>query len=128
MPLMDILETLPPEPADEALLARLSPPALRAFLSVCAGWRLSAVESRRLLGVPAEPPLTVAGLRGIAAVLAIHAELRHIHGEREAAAGAWLRTPNPLPPFAGDSPLMLMTRDGDAGRAKVSAFLRGWRD
>jgi hypothetical protein len=128
MPLTDILDALPAETADDALLARLSPPALRAFHSVCAGWRLSAVEGRRLLGCPAEPPLNVAALRTIDAVLAIHAGLRHIHGDREAAAGRWLRMPNPLPPFSGDAPLAVMTRDGKAGKATVLAFLREWRE
>ncbi|GEM_PF-2928370 len=128
MPLNDMLDRLPPDGNDDLLRARLSPPALRAYQSVCAGWQLTAVEGRRLLGVPAEIPLPLTGLRAIAAILAIHADLRHVHGEGEAIAGAWLRTPNPLPPFAGRSPLALMTQDGEAGFQALLAFLHGWRE
>lgn len=127
MPLNDILDTLPLETADEGLLIRLSSPALRAFQSVCAGWRLTAVEGRQLLGLPAEVPLPLAGLRAIAAVLAIHASLRHVHGEHEATAGGWLRTPNPLPPFFGNSPLTLMTQ-GATELQSVLTFLRDWQE
>lgn len=126
--LNEILDRLPPEDRDDSLLTRLSPPALRAFQSVCAGWRLTAAEGRQVLGVPAEAPLPVAGLRTVAAVLTIHANLRHVHGEDEAAAGAWLRTPNPLPPFAGRPPLALMTIGGATGLQALLVFLHSWRE
>lgn len=127
MPLNDVLDRLPLDEIDASLLTRLSPPALRAFQSVCAGWRLTAVEGRQVLGMPAETPLPLTGLRAIAAVLAIHADLRHVHGEHEAAAGTWLRTPNPLPPFAGRAPLTLMTHGGATGMQALQVFLRDWR-
>lgn len=112
---------------DDDQRARLSAPALRAFHSVCDGWRLTAGERSRLLGTPAEVPLPQAALRTIAALLAIHAGLRHVHGENETTAGAWLRTPNPLDPFAGRPPLALMG-DGPDGLRRLTDFLTAWRE
>jgi hypothetical protein len=129
-----------PDPAPEHR-ARLSGPALRTFGNVGRLWALSETERLALLGYPARSTLhkwtndvraerTVTlpfdTLMRLSALFGIYKGLRIVlNSDPEVAE--WLRQPSTVLPFAGQSPLELMTEGGFEGLLLVRRYVDAWR-
>ena len=112
---------------------RLSGPALRTFFRIAAGWQLSVVEQRALLGWPAastyhkykagEPgALSFDTLTRLSLILGIYKSLQLLYPEPR-FADTWVRMPNTNLLFGGTPPLTLMTDGGIDGLYKVRRLL-----
>lgn len=116
---------------------RLSAPAMRTFLKVCAGWNLSVNQQRGLLGWPAGSTyhkckagrvgtLSLDMLSRISLVLGIYKALHILYPEAE-LADHWVKLPNTNPLFEGKAPLGLMIDGGIDGLHQVRRLLDGRR-
>ena len=112
---------------------RLSGPALRTFFRIAAGWQLSVVEQRALLGWPAASTyhkykagelgaLSFDTLTRLSLILGIYKSLQLLYPEPR-FADAWVRMPNTNLLFGGTPPLTLMTDGGIDGLYKVRRLL-----
>src|SRR5713226_842542 len=113
---------LPDRRRDPRVRKQMSAPAMRAFVNIAEGWKLSTDEQRALLGWPPESTFYKykAGQVGtlpydmlirISLVLGIYKDLRILYPERE-LADRWVRLPNNNPIFGGKPALALMTGGG----------------
>jgi hypothetical protein len=116
---------------------RLSGPALRTFFNVAAGWGLSVVEQRALLGWPAASTyhkykagehgaLSFDTLTRLSLVLGIYKSLQVLYPD-QGFADAWVRLPNSNALFGGHPPLTLMMDAGIDGLYRVRRLLDGRR-
>ena len=112
---------------------RLSGPALRTFFRIAAGWQLSVVEQRALLGWPAASTyhkykagelgaLSFDTLTRLSLILGIYKSLQLLYPEPR-FADTWVRMPNTNLLFGGTPPLTLMTDGGIDGLYKVRRLL-----
>jgi hypothetical protein len=118
---------------DPEVRRRLSAPAMRTFLNVCAAWNLSVNQQRGLLGWPA--PSTYhkykAGQTGtlsfdilsrISLVLGIYKALHILYPQPE-LADQWVKLRNANPLMGGKTPLELMVDGGIDGLHRVRRLL-----
>jgi hypothetical protein len=118
---------------DPEVRRRLSAPAMRTFLNVCAAWNLSVNQQRGLLGWPAPSTyhkykagqtgtLSFDMLSRISLVLGIYKALHILYPQPELAdQGVKLRNANPL--MGGKTPLELMIDGGIDGLHRVRRLL-----
>jgi hypothetical protein len=116
---------------------RLSAPAMRTFLNVCAAWNLSVNQQRGLLGWPAPSTyhkykagrtgtLSFDGLTRISLVLGIYKALHILYPQAE-LADHWVRLRNANPLLGGKMPLEIMIDGGIDGLYRVRRLLDGRR-
>jgi hypothetical protein len=129
-----------PDPSPETR-TRLSAPALRTFANLARLWNLSENERLALLGHPARSTfhkwasearakhavtLPFDTLMRLSALLGIYKGLRIVlNSDPEVAE--WLRQPSTVLPFAGQTPLALMTDGGFDGLLQVRRYVDAWR-
>jgi len=124
-------------PARDWSAGELAGPALRTFFRIAAAWRLTAGESRRLLGDPprstfflwkraGEGQLSRDTLERVSYVLGIYKALQILLPQPE-AADAWVRKPNAAPPFGGRSALERMLSGNVADLYVVRQYLDAHR-
>ncbi len=100
---------------------RLSPPALKAFFSIMARWKVRDEDARALLGGVTNGPfyemkrnpervLEVDRLTRVSYLIGIFKALNILHGR--ALADAWVHLPNSHPLFSGRTPLAVMIQGG----------------
>ncbi len=116
---------------------RLTPTAIRAFLSICDKWALNEAQARALLGGiasstfhawkadPESQKLSQDTLVRISLVIGIYKAL-HIYFSK-AWADRWIRLGNRGALFAGRAPLDFMIRHGQPGMLEVRRMLDAWR-
>ena len=100
--------------------ARLSGPAILAFLTLAANWKLDDEEARALLGVcegkfaalksGTHEPLDEGTLLRISNLVGIYRSLNTLHGPKLAAE--WLMLPNANEMFNGSTPLDHLCANG----------------
>jgi hypothetical protein len=116
---------------------RLSAPAMRTFLNVCAAWKLSVNQQRGLLGWPASSTyhkykagqigtLSFDALNRISLVLGIYKALHILYPQAE-LADRWVQLRNTNPVFGGKPPLELMIDGGIDRLNQVRRLLDGRR-
>ena len=112
---------------------QLSGPALRTFFNIAEKWKLSAEQSRVLLGSPprstffkwkqtGQGALSRDTLERISYVFGIYAALQILLPD-PAAADSWIRKPNDVPLFAGRSALERMLGGQVADLLAVRQYL-----
>src|ERR1700740_3401706 len=116
---------------------RLSPPGLRAFLTIADLWRLTEDQRRLILGYPSRSTfqnwakkareheditLDVDVLTRISAVLGIHQALGILHAD-EKEGKAWLNGPHNAPLFGGQKRVELITSGSIETLLLVRRFL-----
>jgi hypothetical protein len=100
---------------------RLSGPALKAFFTLMARWKVRDEDARALLGGVSNGPfyemkrkpdrlLDIDRLTRVSYLLGIFKALRILHSA--ALADEWVHLPNRNPIFAGQTPLAYMIRGG----------------
>ena len=100
---------------------RLSSPALKAFFSLMARWKVRDDDARALLGGVTNGPfyemkrkpdrvLDVDRLTRVSYLIGIFKALNILHGR--ALADEWVHLPNRHPIFGGHSPLAVMIQGG----------------
>lgn len=100
---------------------RLSAPALKAFFSMMARWKVRDEDARALLGGVSNGPfyemkrkpervLDADRLLRVSYLIGIFKALRILHGD--AVADEWIRLPNQNAIFGGETPLSYMIRGG----------------
>jgi len=116
---------------------RLSPTAIRAFLTICDKWALTEAQTRALLGGiasstfhawkadPESQKLSQDALVRISLVIGIYKAL-HIYFSK-AWADRWIRLGNRGALFAGRPPIDFMVRHGQPGMLEVRRMLDAWR-
>ena len=119
---------------DPEVRRRLSAPAMRTFLNVCAAWNLSVNQQRGLLGWPAHSTyhkykagktgtLSFDMLSRISLVLGIYKALHILYPQPE-LADQWIKLRNANPLLGGDKPpLELMIDGGIDGLHRVRRLL-----
>jgi hypothetical protein len=111
----------PPDLSDRSERERLSGPALKAFFSMMARWRVRDEHARLLLGGVTNGPfyemkrdpdrlLDPDRLTRVSYLIGIFKALRILHEPR--LADEWVQLPNTNPIFAGQTPLAYMIRGG----------------
>ena len=111
----------PPDLAARAARERLSAPALKAFFSIAARWKVRDEDARALLGGVTNGPfyemkrkpdrtLDTDRLTRISYLIGIFKALNILHSRK--LADEWIRLPNSNPIFAGETPLAYMIRGG----------------
>lgn len=111
----------PPDLSERSERERLSGPALKAFFSMMARWRVRDEQARLLLGGVSNGPfyemkrdpdrlLDPDRLTRISYLIGIFKALRILHAPR--LADEWIQLPNTNPIFAGQTPLAYMIRGG----------------
>lgn len=111
---------------------RLSPSAVRAFLSIMERWKIRDEDARQLLGGMSNGPfyemkknpdrlLDQDRLVRISYLLGIFKALNTLHGE--GLADAWVQLPNNNRIFAGSTPLAYMVRGGTPAMQTVRRLL-----
>jgi hypothetical protein len=123
---------------DPEVRRRLSAPAMRTFLNVCAAWNLSVNQQRGLLGWPAPSTyhkykagrtgtLSFDMLSRISLVLGIYKALHILYPQPE-LADQWIKLRNANPLLGGSKPpLELMIDGGIDGLHRVRRLLDGRR-
>ena len=123
---------------DPDVRRRLSAPAMRTFLNVCAAWNLSVNQQRGLLGWPAPSTyhkykagqtgtLSFDMLSRISLVLGIYKALHILYPQPE-LADQWIKLRNANPLLGGSKPpLELMIDGGIDGLHRVRRLLDGRR-
>ena len=113
---------------------RLSGPAVRAFFSLVAQWKLSIAEAQGLLGWVSESTvhkyksggkigtLSYDTLTRISLCLGIHKALNTFFAEPQLAA-RWVKLPNSNVLFGGQAPITLMIHGGIDGLHQVRRLL-----
>ncbi len=118
---------------DPEVRRRLSAPAMRTFLNICAAWDLSVNQQRGLLGWPAPSTyhkykagqtgtLSFDMLSRISLVLGIYKALHILYPQAE-LADQWVRLRNANPLLGGKPPLELMIDGGIDGLHRVRRLL-----
>ena len=119
---------------DPEVRRRLSAPAMRTFLNVCAAWNLSVNQQRGLLGWPAPSTyhkykagqtgtLSFDMLSRISLVLGIYKALHILYPQPE-LADQWIKLRNANPLLGGSKPpLELMIDGGIDGLHRVRRLL-----
>ena len=111
----------PTDLSTAAARERLSPPALKAFFSIMARWKVRDQEARALLGGVSNGPfyemkrhpdrvLDVDRLTRVSYLIGIFKALNILHGR--AIADDWVHLLNRHPIFAGRAPLTVMIEGG----------------
>jgi hypothetical protein len=111
----------PPDLASRAARERLSAPALKAFFTLVARWRVRDEDARALLGGVSNGPyyewkknpdrlLETDRLTRVSYLIGIFKALHILHGKT--LADEWVQLPNANPMFAGETPLAFMIRGG----------------
>ena len=130
-------------PAAEAPSKRreLSGPALRTFARIADDLGLTEVERLRLIGSPARSTyygwmekarggdavtLPLDALLRLSALFGVWKAVRIVFPS-DAAAKAWLASPNTGPLFGGQSPMALLTSGTQDGLLLVRRHLDAWR-
>jgi hypothetical protein len=127
------LEDSARERHDPEVRRRLSAPAMRTFLNVCAAWNLSVNQQRGLLGWPAPSTyhkykagqtgtLSFDMLSRISLVLGIYKALHVLYPQPE-LADQWVKLRNANPLLGGKPPLELMIDGGIDGLHQVRRLL-----
>lgn len=127
------LDEAAPERHDPEVRGRLSAPAMRTFLNVCAAWNLSVNQQRGLLGWPAPSTyhkykagqigtLSFDMLSRISLVLGIYKALHILYPQAE-LADQWVKLRNANPLLGGKPPLELMVDGGIDGLHQVRRLL-----
>jgi len=127
------LEDSAREHHDPEVRRRLSAPAMRTFLNVCAAWNLSVNQQRGLLGWPAPSTyhkykagqtgtLSFDMLSRISLVLGIYKALHVLYPQPE-LADQWVKLRNANPLLGGKPPLELMIDGGIDGLHQVRRLL-----
>lgn len=122
---------------DPEVRRRLSAPAIRTFLNVCAAWKLGVNQQRGLLGWPAPSTyhkykagqigtLSFDALNRISLILGIYKALHILYPQAE-LADQWVQLCNANPIFGGKPPLELMIDGGIDGLTHVRRLLDGRR-
>jgi len=135
--LSERLDDTAPERHDPEVRRRLSAPAMRTFLNVCAAWNLSVNQQRGLLGWPAASTyhkykagqsgaLSFDMLSRISLVLGIYKALHVLYPQAE-LADQWVKLRNANPLLGGKPPLQLMIDGGINGLYRVRRLLDGRR-
>ena len=118
---------------DPEVRRRLSAPAMRTFLNVCAAWNLSVNQQRGLLGWPAPSTyhkykagqtgtLSFDMLSRISLVLGIYKALHILYPQPE-LADQWVKLRNANPVMGNKTPLELMIEGGIDGLYRVKRLL-----
>jgi hypothetical protein len=116
------LDDSAPQRNDPEVRRRLSAPAMRTFLNVCAAWNLSVNQQRGLLGWPAPSTyhkykagqtgtLSFDMLSRISLVLGIYKALHILYPQPE-LADQWIKLRNANPLLEGDKPPLELIIDG----------------
>jgi hypothetical protein len=111
----------PPDLVSRAARERLSAPALKAFFTIMARWKVRDEDARALLGGVTNGPfyewkknpnrvLDTDRLTRVSYLIGIFKGLHILHGR--ALADDWIQLPNSNPVFAGQTPLAFMMRGG----------------
>ena len=111
----------PPDLGARAARERLSAPALKAFFSIAARWKVRDEDARALLGGVTNGPfyemkrkpdriLDTDRLTRVSYLIGIFKALNILHSRK--LADEWIRLPNSNPIFAGETPLAYMIRGG----------------
>jgi hypothetical protein len=122
---------------DPEVRRRLSAPAMRTFLNVCAAWNLSVNQQRGMLGWPASSTyhkykagqtgtLSFDMLSRISLVLGIYKALHILYPQAE-LADQWIKLRNANPMLGGKPPLELMIDGGIDGLYRIRRLLDGRR-
>lgn len=112
---------VPPDLASREARERLSAPALKAFFTIMARWRVRDEDARALLGGVTNGPfyemkktpdrtLEPDRLTRVSYLIGIFKALHILHAP--ALADEWIQLPNRNPIFAGQTPLAYMVRGG----------------
>jgi len=118
---------------DPEVRRRLSAPAMRTFLNVCAAWNLNVNQQRGLLGWPAPSTyhkykagqtgtLSFDMLSRISLVLGIYKALHILYPQAE-LEDQWIKLRNANPLLGGKPPLELMIDGGIDGLYRVRRLL-----
>jgi hypothetical protein len=118
---------------DPEVRRRLSAPAMRTFLNVCATWNLSVNQQRGLLGWPPSSTyykykanqtgtLSFDMLSRISLVLGIYKALHVLYPQPE-LADQWIKLRNANPMLGGKPPLELMIDGGIDGLYRIRRLL-----
>ena len=120
---------------DNATRSRLTAPAVRAFFRIAEQWGLSEAQQQAILGGSADantvagwrdtPPASLAldHLERMSYVLGIYEGLERIFRYAPEKSRRWLSVPRPETPFAGQTPMEVMTSDGIVGLAAVRHYI-----
>jgi hypothetical protein len=111
---------------------RLSPAAIRAFLSMASHWKLRDEDARGLLGgisngsfyqLKRTPSKTLDQdkLTRISLLVGIFKALNILYGPK--LADAWVQLPNSNPIFGGETPLAVMRKGGLPSMMRVRQLL-----
>lgn len=112
---------VPPDLGSRAERERLSAPALKAFFTIMARWKVRDEDARALLGGVTHGPfyewkkdpdrvLDADRLTRVSYLIGIFKALHILHGK--AIADEWVQLPNHNPIFGGHTPLSYMMRGG----------------
>jgi hypothetical protein len=125
--------------SNEAERQRLTPGGLKAFFRITAAWRVTAVQSRQLIGGMSNGkyqdlkrrvesgdaedirPLSQDELQRMSYVIGITKALRILHAP--ALADAWMTLPNTNRMFGGDLPLNYALHGGIPALAEIRRLL-----
>jgi hypothetical protein len=122
----------PPDLSSREARERLSAPAMKAFFSIMARWKVRDEDARGLLGGVSNGPfyemkrnpgrvVDTDRLARISYLLGIFKALQILHGKK--LADEWVRLPNRNPVFKGQTPLEYMVRGGLTGMQTVRRLL-----
>jgi Protein of unknown function (DUF2384) len=125
----------PDQPADlsnEAVIKRLSPGAVKAFLKIASLWELRDEDARVLLGGISHGAYYELKKRGaktldqdrltrVSLLTGIFKGLNILYSKK--LADRWVQLPNTNPLFGGETPLAYMMRGGVPGMLRVRQLL-----
>jgi uncharacterized protein (DUF2384 family) len=122
----------PADLSSRAVQEKLSPAAIRAFLSLASHWKLRDEDARRLLGGisngsfyqlkrSASKTLDQDKLTRISLLVGIFKALNILYSAK--LADAWVELPNTNPIFGGESPLDYMRKGGVPAMLRVRQLL-----
>ena len=122
----------PVDLSNKDVLARLSPPAVKAFLTISEVWKLRDEDARQFLGGMSNGAfyelkrrrrgtLDQDRMTRISALIGIFKALNILYSKN--LADRWIKLPNENPMFEGETPLAYMIKGGQPAMMRVRQLL-----
>ncbi len=122
----------PVDLSNKDVLARLSPPAVKAFLTISKVWKLRDEDARQVLGGMSNGAfyelkrrwrgtLDQDRMTRISALIGIFKALNILYSKN--LADRWVQLPNENPMFEGETPLAYMIKGGQPAMMRVRQLL-----